>query len=399
MIQRTGSVLVRVLTCHLSVPSHYLKQFWHIVNWALQTSVKTVFHQTLDPSLKTMDYHIFQAKASDWITQRTFITNRIPRNNHHENLFTSPDLDELIHSVRVTHIYVSKLEHNWLWLWLVSGKILTDCHLDIWKHTSKQFYLKFKSFHSQKCISKCLLKNGGHLSRPQYVDIIMYFKMSLKMPSAENIRMCQTQMFAKTYLWPFKFPSKQIVKLLIVRLIVCFQCFIKFLADHCMFPAFVRSQTFHFIILCSSTVIPPTVFHKSGFIWNRWDSQKSFQWHHFHPRSCFEFLAIHKMDLTQWKILQILNDVVEINRDANFNFFLPVLAQVRLDSNFSGGIWIVRICQHVCDGRYNSANGISQGDDEFQIWVHLPDSFRSLWTTDILRASFKSNLKYKSNHF
>ena len=36
------------------------------------------------------------------------------------------------------------------------------CQLDPKEHISVKFCLKFKSFHSRKCTSKCRLRNGGH---------------------------------------------------------------------------------------------------------------------------------------------------------------------------------------------------------------------------------------------
>ena len=43
--------------------------------------------------------------------------------------------------------------------------ILTYCQLDLWGGTSAKSESKFKTFHSRKCICKCRLRNGGHLSR------------------------------------------------------------------------------------------------------------------------------------------------------------------------------------------------------------------------------------------
>ena len=40
--------------------------------------------------------------------------------------------------------------------------MLTYCQSDTYEHTSEKFELKYKTFHSQKCIWKCRLRNGSH---------------------------------------------------------------------------------------------------------------------------------------------------------------------------------------------------------------------------------------------
>ena len=51
----------------------------------------------------------------------------------------------------------------------LSEPLLEYCWLDPWEQTSVKFQSQFKHFHSRKCIWKCCLRNGVHLSRPQYV--------------------------------------------------------------------------------------------------------------------------------------------------------------------------------------------------------------------------------------
>ena len=51
----------------------------------------------------------------------------------------------------------------------LSEPMLEYCYLDPWEQTSVKFWSEFKHFHSRKCIWKCRLRNGVHLSRPQWV--------------------------------------------------------------------------------------------------------------------------------------------------------------------------------------------------------------------------------------
>ena len=44
----------------------------------------------------------------------------------------------------------------------LSEPMLICCQLDPKQHISMKFYLKFKYFHSRKCIWKCHLRNGGY---------------------------------------------------------------------------------------------------------------------------------------------------------------------------------------------------------------------------------------------
>ena len=44
----------------------------------------------------------------------------------------------------------------------LSEPMLTYCQLDPKQHISMKFYLKFKYFHSRKCIWTCHLRNGSH---------------------------------------------------------------------------------------------------------------------------------------------------------------------------------------------------------------------------------------------
>ena len=45
----------------------------------------------------------------------------------------------------------------------LSEPIMVYCQLKPKEHISMKFYLKFKGFHSRKCIWRCCLQNGGHL--------------------------------------------------------------------------------------------------------------------------------------------------------------------------------------------------------------------------------------------
>ena len=46
----------------------------------------------------------------------------------------------------------------------LSKPMLKYCWLDPWEQTSVKSQSKFRHFHSRKCIGKCRLKNGGHVS-------------------------------------------------------------------------------------------------------------------------------------------------------------------------------------------------------------------------------------------
>ena len=45
---------------------------------------------------------------------------------------------------------------------LLSEPVQTYCQLDPKEHASMKFYLKFKYFHSRKCVWTCRLRNGSH---------------------------------------------------------------------------------------------------------------------------------------------------------------------------------------------------------------------------------------------
>ena len=51
----------------------------------------------------------------------------------------------------------------------LSEPMLTYCQWDPKEHISRKFYLKFKCFHSRKCIWICRLRNGSHLSRGRWL--------------------------------------------------------------------------------------------------------------------------------------------------------------------------------------------------------------------------------------
>ena len=45
MRQETGSALVQVMACRLTAPSHYLNQYWLIVNWTLMNKFQWYFNR------------------------------------------------------------------------------------------------------------------------------------------------------------------------------------------------------------------------------------------------------------------------------------------------------------------------------------------------------------------
>ena len=51
----------------------------------------------------------------------------------------------------------------------LSEPLLYNCQLDLWEQTSVKLYLKFKHFHSRKCIWKCRLENISHFASAQCV--------------------------------------------------------------------------------------------------------------------------------------------------------------------------------------------------------------------------------------
>ena len=53
----------------------------------------------------------------------------------------------------------------------VSEPMLEYCWFDHWEQTSMKSLSKLIHFCSRKCICKCRLENGGHLSRPQCVKV------------------------------------------------------------------------------------------------------------------------------------------------------------------------------------------------------------------------------------
>ena len=52
MHQRIGSALVQIMACDLSAPSHYLNQFWNIVNWTLGNKFQWNFRQNTPISIQ-----------------------------------------------------------------------------------------------------------------------------------------------------------------------------------------------------------------------------------------------------------------------------------------------------------------------------------------------------------
>ena len=80
-------------------------------------------------------------------------------------------LNELTHLPLVPHIYVGELDHSSLFQIMASRldgakplfkPILTCCQLGLKEHISMKFYLKFKYFHSRKCLWTCRPRNGSH---------------------------------------------------------------------------------------------------------------------------------------------------------------------------------------------------------------------------------------------
>ena len=45
MRQETGSALVQVMACRLTAPSHYLSQYWLVVNWTLRNKLHWYFNR------------------------------------------------------------------------------------------------------------------------------------------------------------------------------------------------------------------------------------------------------------------------------------------------------------------------------------------------------------------
>ena len=69
---------------------------------------------------------------------------------------------------------------------LLSEEMLTYCQLDPKEHISMKFYLKFNFFHSWKCVWKCRLRNGGHLSRGTWIKVA-FFLRSLILPLGSKV--------------------------------------------------------------------------------------------------------------------------------------------------------------------------------------------------------------------
>ena len=80
----------------------------------------------------------------------------------------------LNHWGRVTHICVSELtiigSNNGLLPERHQAIIWTNAGILLIGQTSMKFQSQFKHFHSRKCIWRCRLRNGVHLSRPQCVN-------------------------------------------------------------------------------------------------------------------------------------------------------------------------------------------------------------------------------------
>ena len=55
----------------------------------------------------------------------------------------------------------------------LSEPMLTYCQFDLKEHISMKFYLKFKYFHSGKCVWKCRLRNGGHFVQGEINNMIL----------------------------------------------------------------------------------------------------------------------------------------------------------------------------------------------------------------------------------
>ena len=78
------------------------------------------------------------------------------------------------HLLLALHICVGELDQHWVQIMTccldgakpLSEPMLIHCQLDPKEHISMKFYLKFKYFHSRKCIWACRLRNGGHFVVP-----------------------------------------------------------------------------------------------------------------------------------------------------------------------------------------------------------------------------------------
>ena len=76
-----------------------------------------------------------------------------------KSIWCAPRANELTNLLLVPHIYVSEPK-------------LTYCQLDPNEHISVKFYLKFKYFHSRKCVWTCRLRIVGHFVQGKRVNTL-----------------------------------------------------------------------------------------------------------------------------------------------------------------------------------------------------------------------------------
>ena len=134
------------MACRL-VPSHYLTQFWIIVNWTLRNKLQWNFNRNSNIfNKKNALENVVCEMAS--ILSRPQCVNSLRLRNAYMCHQTRPSLVQIM-SCR---LFGDKP---------LPKPVLGYCQLDYCEYISVKFWLKYNNFHSGKVIWNCRLQNWG----------------------------------------------------------------------------------------------------------------------------------------------------------------------------------------------------------------------------------------------
>ena len=137
---------------------HYLHQCWLIVSWR---SILIKFQWNLN-YYKTI--FIQENKFEIVVCKMTAIFHWPQCVKLREYFYDCPSTSKLTHLPLVLHVCVIEqvMAYRLLGTKPLPEPMLACCKLDPEEGISVKFESKYKTFHSQKCISKCRLRYGGH---------------------------------------------------------------------------------------------------------------------------------------------------------------------------------------------------------------------------------------------
>ena len=126
-----------------------------------------------------------------WFHYNTLLLQEMERSKLHDNVSRKKPRqwwpNDMHKQSFLTHLPLGHIYASWNWFSIVSVYGLSPvCQLDPWEQTSVKFKSKCTPFHWQTRISKCRLRNGGHVVQGEIILMVMILDVVNNLPLPPN---------------------------------------------------------------------------------------------------------------------------------------------------------------------------------------------------------------------